>query len=966
MKKFTSICLAMFFAGTFGALHSHAQLSFTNANAKLTNVNIFSGCAVTVADMNGDGLDDIARLNQGHDLYIEYQKPGHQFQNLHIADFGGGSQWGMCVADVDHNGYNDVLAGGNNSQYIQLMKLDAYGLMGNIITLSTASISGYFMQNANFMDVNNDGWEDIFTCNDNGPSVIWVNDGTGNFTMSSIINFAIHPWTISTGGHGNDPADAGNYGSVWTDFDNDGDVDLYVAHCRQGVSSTADPRRIDQLWVNDGNNNYTQMDTVYGVADSMETWTASFADFDNDGDFDLMLFEQDSPSRVLENDGAGHYTEITSTTGINLTEQPIESVMEDFDNDGFVDVLIAGSNSELFHNNGNKTFTKVINAFDNNAMESFAVGDLNHDGKIDIYASYANIYTNPTNIPDVIWFNSLNNGNNFLTLHLIGTTSNMTSLGVRAEIYGAWGKQIREVRSGESYGTCNTADLHFGLGTAATIDSVVLRWPSGTVTHIDNPSINQFITVKENTCISPDNNITSNGPLVLCTGQTVTLNAPAGYTYLWSDSSTTQSIVAGTAGEFAVTIFAAGNACSSTSATLNLQMNPDETPVISTIATDLNICQGSTITLTSTPSSSYLWSNGATTQSIDVDQTGSYSVTTQGACQSWNSNAIAITVYPAPAPTANDVTIPVPGSATLNATGTLIAWYNVATGGIPLTTGPSFITPFLTSDTVFYAENQTSYGGGFANTGQLYHTGSSQYSGGTTNAVEIFDVIRPCVLKTVKVYTDTPGDRIIELRDFNDNVLQSLTVTIPMDTSVVALNFNLTPGISYRLGTNEAQNVTVLGTSSPRLQRSNSGVNYPYTIANYISIKNSDQGTDYYYYFYDWQIEESPTICSSARVPVHVYISTLGVNSPGNDDAIRVYPNPSDKFLNVHFGVSSGNNATIKVLDLSGRVVSFNSFEKIANGQIVQLDISKIAAGSYMMIIENEKSSYSQNITIME
>ena len=177
------------------------------------------------------------------------------------------------------------------------------------------------------MDVNDDGWEDIFACDDNNPSHIWLNDGTGNFALSNIIDFNIHPWSI-----GGDPADAGNYGSVWTDFDNDGDVDLYIAKCRQGVGSSSDPRRVNLLYVNNGNSTFTQMDTAYGVADSMESWTSNFSDIDNDGDLDLLITEQNSPSRILENDGTGHYSDITSITdsiGCTLIENPVVEVISE-------------------------------------------------------------------------------------------------------------------------------------------------------------------------------------------------------------------------------------------------------------------------------------------------------------------------------------------------------------------------------------------------------------------------------------------------------------------------------------------------------------------------------------------------------------------------------------------------------------------------------------------------------------
>mgnify|MGYP003343251953 FL=1 len=72
------------------------QLSFTNSNDRLQNTAYHSGCCVTVADWNGDGLDDIIKLNQGHDLWIEVQQSNGKFNPLHIGDFGGGNEIGRA------------------------------------------------------------------------------------------------------------------------------------------------------------------------------------------------------------------------------------------------------------------------------------------------------------------------------------------------------------------------------------------------------------------------------------------------------------------------------------------------------------------------------------------------------------------------------------------------------------------------------------------------------------------------------------------------------------------------------------------------------------------------------------------------------------------------------------------------------------------------------------------------------
>jgi len=153
-KNYTnSLTVAMLL---FSAM-SIAQVSFKNTNNKLATANFHSGCPVTVVDVNNDGLDDIVRMNQGNAVYIEYQQVNGNFTSQYIGTFGAGNNaWAMCVADVDHNGYKDVLADGPST--IQIMKINATGLMSTF----TLPASGFFLQNANFADVNNDGWEDIF------------------------------------------------------------------------------------------------------------------------------------------------------------------------------------------------------------------------------------------------------------------------------------------------------------------------------------------------------------------------------------------------------------------------------------------------------------------------------------------------------------------------------------------------------------------------------------------------------------------------------------------------------------------------------------------------------------------------------------------------------------------------------------------------------------------------------------
>ncbi|HLP21255.1 MAG TPA: CRTAC1 family protein, partial [Chitinophagales bacterium] len=479
MKIFTLICSSIMLSA---AALAQTPFSFTNSNSKFDSPTFRSGNAISVVDMDGDGMDDIARLNNANDLYYTIQRTGQTFNNIHAVSTGSSNTWSMIAGDVNNDGIRDVAVGYNGSG-----KLITPNSTLTAFPMATLPNSNIFFQNMNFADVDNNGWIDIFGCNDVGTSLFWGNSGTGTFPATT--NF------FSTNNPGASD-NSGNYGSIWSDIDNDGDVDFYIAHCRQSTG-TSDGRRLDQLFINNGAGNYI-LDTTgaRGLRNLQQTWTASFDDIDNDGDLDCVLTETDAPSKLLLNDGNGYFTDITTGSGFVTDVTPYQSKMEDLDNDGYIDIIISGDDARIYHNNGNNTFTRIDGLFNNNNMLSFATGDLNHDGKIDLYSSYGGVYNSPSgSTDDVLWLNSVENGNHFITFNLQGTISNRDALGARVEVYGAWGKQIREIRAGESYGTTNSFMCHFGLGTATMVDSVIVRWPKGLVTRLYNRPADQFISV---------------------------------------------------------------------------------------------------------------------------------------------------------------------------------------------------------------------------------------------------------------------------------------------------------------------------------------------------------------------------------------------------------------------------------------------------------------------------------------
>jgi ASPIC and UnbV/Secretion system C-terminal sorting domain/Ig-like domain CHU_C associated/FG-GAP-like repeat len=965
MKKITTRVIALSILLFLGS-SLFAQFSFTNSNTLLSTTSN-SGCAVTVVDLNNDGLDDLVKMDQSTDLVVDMQNQNGTFTNYYLGNISGTSKvWGMAVADVDHNGWKDVATGTYGAMYVVKLSWNGTTIVPNKVLLG----GSYFVQNITFGDINNDGWVDLAVCDDNDYMKIYQNN-SGNLSLTTtLMNTNINPG-LTVGG---DPYDSGNYGSVWTDFDNDGDLDLYIAHCRQAASSASDMRRRDRLFVNNGSNVYAEMAANYNIEPTAgtykQTWTTSFGDLDNDGDQDIVMTNHGENGQILQNDGTGHYTDVTAGSGYNTTFDPIESIVEDFDNDGFLDILISGPGFLMYKNNGNGTFTSVSNPFSGSSFLSFATGDLNHDGKVDLLASYGQVYNNPTNIDDVLYLNTTNNTNHFINFDLRGTASNKGGIGAKVTIYGSFGKKVREIRSGETYGTSNTLTAHFGLGQSTTIDSAVVKWPSGIVTRLGQLSADQFVTQFESGCSITGNIISGTG--VLCTGQSTILTAPAGYSsYLWSNGATTNSITVNTTGNYNVAVTSSGG-CNNVSPLFKVSLNPNETPIVTSSST-VNNCAGN-ISLSSSSAASYLWSgpNGfsANTQTIVPPASGAYSVTIQGVCGIFTSAASTVNVLAAPAPLTTGATGVGPISLSLSAAGSggTLSWYDQATNGNLIATGASYTTPTLTVTTTYYVDETTAYPGNPGQVGPKYHSGNNFFSATTTNGSVNFNVLNNCTLKTVKVYTDSTKVRQIQLKNSAGTVIQSLSTNlIGGDTTILNLNWPLTTGNGYVMTTNASVNMANFGFNSPRMLRSNQNVSYPYTLGNFVSLTGSNQGSNVYYYFYDWKLESPSFNCVSARIPVDATISGLtGISSIANNSNsdVVVYPNPASNNLQVRFEIGNSSISTIQMMDVTGRIISTYVVEKPFQGQNVSLDLTGINSGSYFVRIQNNNKVSIQKIVI--
>jgi hypothetical protein len=466
------------------AAQGHGQ-TFTLNTAPLTNESARSGGCVGIADMDGDGFDDLILLNQSKQLSIDYQNADGSYTSFSYGTVSNANQWGMAVGDVDGDGHKDFVSGGSYDG-VHFVEISARG----VYSASDLNNGNMFMQCMNMADINNDGKLDVFGCHDDAAPRIWLNNGSGGLSYNNYVNFNTTPASDMSG----------NYGSTFTDFDNDGDIDFHITKCRQGVNNPSDPRRWNRMFVNNGSNQYTDQAAPWGLQNQEQSWSSDFADIDNDGDLDLITTNHSTTIQLFRNNGSGPFTNITAGSGLQFSNFFLQSKCEDLDNDGFID-LVCTQGNYYFRNNGNGTFTRRTDLLPhpttNHVPQTFAMGDMDHDGDIDLYVGYGTSYVTPSNSRDDELYLNNGNSNHWINFQLEGTTSNRDGVGARVTLFGPWGRQVREVRAGESYGIVNSFTCHFGLGANTVVDSAQVRWPSGTVDRYYALAADQWVQVVE-------------------------------------------------------------------------------------------------------------------------------------------------------------------------------------------------------------------------------------------------------------------------------------------------------------------------------------------------------------------------------------------------------------------------------------------------------------------------------------
>ncbi|HXU28402.1 MAG TPA: FG-GAP-like repeat-containing protein [Bacteroidia bacterium] len=470
-------------------------INSANPVTNFTVIGVYNGAAWV--DINNDGNIDLYAMPH----YVFLNNGGGSFTKLTGLNinptplqYPGGCSW----ADINNDGFIDFITAQNPSE----IYLNNGNNTFQNITSQIPTLSGYAAWGCVLADVNNDNKLDLLYAQAHGfhgsatpyPCKLFMQDvATFSFTPKQGYAFtdSLRPYTVP----------------YFHDYDMDGDMDLFIA---TGPGGSPGP---DYCYKN--MKKETGNDTLYRM--TTESWTMQLQDgqcynaidFDNDGDFDMCLTNYSgASSRFYKNNNGIYVADSTAFVGIG---NKLSNTWGDFDNDGDLDVIIASDNSTPKHyvNNGNGTFTELNPDFVYAAPNSCIIScDYDNDGDLDIFIHGNNngraLYRN----------DSLAGNRNWVNYTLKGTVSNTSAIGtiikIKATIYGASVWQVRQITAQNSFQGQNDLRVHFGLGDAAQIDSVLINWPSGIQEYYINKPVKQFETLVEgNGNLTGINNLTN-------------------------------------------------------------------------------------------------------------------------------------------------------------------------------------------------------------------------------------------------------------------------------------------------------------------------------------------------------------------------------------------------------------------------------------------------------------------------
>ena len=501
---------------------------------------------IAVFDFDNDGWMDIFLVNGStlEDFQAHKCHPSKLYRNNHDGTFTDvtakaglnhcGWGFGAAVGDFDNDGWEDLYI-----TYLDgavLYRNNGDGTFTDVTAKAGVGNSGRWGTSAAFGDYDNDGLLDLYVANyvdldlDHLPEF-----GQGPFCKYRGISVSCGPRGLKGGRdrlyHNNGDGtftdvteklniDRDSYyglGVLWLDYDLDGCPDLYVAN----DSSPS------LLYHGDCKGGFTEVGVEAGVAYSADGREQAgmgieSADYDNDGWPDIAKANfSDDTNNLFHNDHNGEFTDLAGPANFGPVSTPFLGFgmkFIDLDNDGWKDIFVANGHVNpqvdkhsfgvtyaerplVFHNLGNGKFEEIgthvgVALSRRYVARGAASADFFNNGR-------ENLLVSVLDGSPLLLRNENGSGGHWLRIKTVGTHSNRDGFGAHVEVKAGALTQSAEVRANSSFESASDPRLHFGLGAASHVDSIVVRWPSGGVDRIGTQSVDQELVIEEGKGVVP-------------------------------------------------------------------------------------------------------------------------------------------------------------------------------------------------------------------------------------------------------------------------------------------------------------------------------------------------------------------------------------------------------------------------------------------------------------------------------